>query len=158
EILGGNPPETAKQAFAAVIAPSGENLLGQVAQYNHDAVTSLQENIAGQLATTQALSRSDLTAAGQAFLSGHPVIAAHDLADADLINAGTTLRIGTELGSFAPNTLGEDLNILGGNGPLMHRLDVAAAATAPSHNLLGQIATNNHSDVVGLEKTIELEV
>lgn len=159
DILGGGAsligaPAKAEVALQALVAP-GNGLLGQVAQYNHEALTNLQENITGQLSSTQALSRSDLTAAGQAFLSGHPVTAAHDLIDADLINAGTTLRIGTEVGSFAPNTLGEDLNILGGNGPAMQRL---AAVMPGGNSLLEQVAQYNHNAVTNLQDTISSQL
>jgi PPE-repeat protein len=110
---------------AAVRAPVLTGIKG-AQENNQQVIAALRRQNASDLARTQAQTRSDLSAVSSAGLQ----TAARDVADAGLINVGTGLRVGGRTVFAAPLLAGQDLDILGGAGPL-RAIALQAQAAVP---------------------------
>ena len=106
----------------------------------------------------RALTKSDLSGIGSASLQG----AAEDVVDAGLINVGTGLRVGTRTALFGPLTAGQDLDILGGAGPL-NGVAVRPQAAVPigpgtgGGTPLQQVGAYNQQQWAGFERLTEYQ-
>jgi PPE-repeat protein len=148
-----------QQALQRLAAPAAAVRNGspqqQITAYNNGSMANLKSFVSGQLAGAQALTRSDLAAAGAAFGTGNLGAAAHDVTDAGLVNAGTALRVGTRIAGFGPQVVGGDLNILGGANPgtgviVNPNSASPAAIQRGTGGLLGNLLANNNSDMDGI--------
>ena len=129
-----------------------------VQAYNKQSIANLRRLNTSELDRMRALSRSDLAGISSASLQG----AAEDVVNAGLINVGTGLRVGTRTALFAPLTAGQDLDILGGAGPL-NGVAVRPQASVPigpgtgGGTPLQQVGAYNQHQWAGFERLTEYQ-
>ncbi len=131
-----------------------------VQAYNKQSITNLRRLNSSELSRMRALSRSDLAGISSATPQG----AVEDVVNAGLVNVGTGLRVGTRTALFGPLTAGQDLDILGGAGPL-NGLALAQPAAVPigpgtgggGGTPLQQVGTYNQQQWAGFERLNEYQ-